>query len=148
MKCPRDQTQLIERSVDGIQLYMCPTCHGILIHHDQFDKIGKKVDITYPETKRSHIKISEETAISPIDGAVMRVLDYDGVKIDICMSSNFLWLDYGELETLFRKKNKDQKLGSKESFNILDAIDAVQFTEVLAEVVSSVLSGAAKLIDL
>jgi len=147
MKCPRDQSLLTEHSTDGISVFICPTCHGVLIHQDQFGGIRKKLKIEYPQTKRSQIQVLEEKAISPVNGELMQVIDHDGIKIDVCMTSNFIWLDYGEIEELFRKKGKEFKLGSKEPANVFDAIDAIHLADFLSELIECIWDGASNLID-
>lgn len=147
MKCPRDHTTLEDISADGIKISVCPSCHGLLLHQDQFEKIGEKTKIEYPKTQRSVIQILEEKAESPVNGDKMKVIDHDGIKIDVCLASNYLWLDHGELEALFKKRNIKTKLGSSQPFNVFDAVDALDLAEFVSELLKSVFDGASNLID-
>lgn len=78
----------------------------------------------------------------------MKVIDDGGIKIDVCLSSNYIWFDHGELEALFKKKIKETKFGSEQPFNVLNAIDTIQFIEIVGELLESVFDGASNLIDL
>lgn len=147
MKCPRDSSLLEEVSAEGIRIFVCPTCHGVLLYQDQFERIKERTKIEYPKTERSEIEILEETAKSPVNGEKMKVIDYDGIKIDICLESKYIWFDHGELEALFRKKNKKEKLESDQSFNVFDALDALHLAEFVGEVFESVFENAPNLID-
>jgi Zn-finger nucleic acid-binding protein len=147
MKCPRDQSLLEEVSTEGIRIFVCPTCHGVLLHQDQFERIREITKIEYPKTKRSEIEILEETAKSPVNGETMKVIEYDGIIIDICLESKYIWFDHGELEALFRKKNKKQEHGDDQSFNVFDALDALHLAEFVGEIFESVFENAPNLID-
>jgi Zn-finger nucleic acid-binding protein len=148
MNCPRDHSILTDHSTNGIRVSVCPSCHGLLLHQDQFERIREKTKIEYPKTKRSEIEILEETTKSPLNGETMKVIDHEGIKIDICLSSNYIWFDHGELEALFKKKNKKMKLGSNQPFNVFDALDALHLAEFIGELLGSVFDGASNLIDL
>lgn len=148
MKCPRDQTLLEEVVADGVTVSVCPSCHGLLLHQDQFESIRERTKIAYPNTSRTVVEVLEQTARSPVNGERMKVIEHEGIKIDICLSSNFIWFDYGELEELFRNKNKNFKLGSKQPFNVFDALDVLHLADFISELLGSVFEGATNLIDL
>ncbi|MGJ8641532.1 MAG: zf-TFIIB domain-containing protein [Opitutaceae bacterium] len=147
MKCPRDHSRLEEISTEEITVSVCPSCHGLLLHQGEFDKIKQRTKIQYPKTKRTEIEILEATATSPVNGETMKVINHDGIKIDVCLSSNYIWFDHGELEALFKKKNKQKKPDSDQSFNIFDAIDAIDISDFVSDLLGSVFDNASDLID-
>jgi Zn-finger nucleic acid-binding protein len=135
MKCPRDNNVLTELNKNGLRLHVCDRCNGILIYKGDTQKIDKNDLRNIPQfeiPKKEKIKIIEGTAVSPITGEFMKVIDYGGLKIDLCVSSNHIWLDSGELDTSFRKhlKFKKKSLGQSSDlmkFLVLDSVIEATF---------------------
>ena len=122
MNCPRDNTVLTELSKNGLRFHVCNHCNGILISKDDVQELKKKDLKQIPKfqiSKRKKVKIAEGTARSPVTGELMKVIDYGGVKIDLCTTSNHVWLDSGELEILYRKHLKYRKKSLGENSDLM-----------------------------
>lgn len=94
------------------------------------------------KTNRSEIEILEQTAKSPVNGEEMKVIVHEGIKIDVCMSSNYIWFDHGELEALFKKKNRNVQFEPNKTFNVFDALDSLHLAEFIGELLGSIFEGA------
>lgn len=125
MKCPRDNTELVQAFLGGRQCFCCPECRGYFI-----DLCGSKVagvDLTKlnPKVVAKAFCQSGETLISPASGVAMQYFEYKGIKLDYCESTHSIWMDHGEFERILRYSN--QKIKKEESSigsNILDVAEA------------------------
>ncbi len=51
MRCPKDETELIEERVHGIEVDHCPTCNGRWLDHHQLDELEATVPSTEDERR-------------------------------------------------------------------------------------------------
>ncbi|WOO41710.1 zf-TFIIB domain-containing protein [Rubellicoccus peritrichatus] len=147
MHCPRDNNPLTPKQTNGIQYYVCEVCHGILITKkdlDQFKHRTPKLEL--PTTPRSSIDIVEGEAVSPLAGGSMEVIEYQGVKIDVCRATGYFWLDGGELDLIIRKLyiKKAKKASDSATTPVSDAIGDAALegvSQIVIEGIAAILSG-------
>ena len=98
MLCPRDQTELLEEQLHGIEVDHCPTCNGRWLDHHELDELeaGKANE----EERRGMIQYAErESELKcPVCGERMLAFNYraSNVELDSCEQEHGFWLDAGE----------------------------------------------------
>jgi Zn-finger nucleic acid-binding protein len=98
MLCPRDQTELLEEQLHGIEVDHCPTCNGRWLDHHELDELeaGKANE----EERRGMIQYAErESELKcPVCGERMLAFNYRAynVELDSCEQEHGFWLDAGE----------------------------------------------------
>ena len=98
MLCPRDQTELLEEQLHGIEVDHCPTCNGRWLDHHELDELeaGKANE----EERRGMIQYAErESELEcPVCGERMLAFNYRAynVELDSCEQEHGFWLDAGE----------------------------------------------------
>ena len=105
MKCPRDQTQLIDRFITGMATYRCPKCDGVFVGRHTLRRLYDLISSPTPRILASP-QMDEPTILAsgircPYDGKPMGLRTYMGVQIDVCSRCLGLWFDQGELETVW-----------------------------------------------
>ena len=105
MDCPVCRKPLIVAERDGIELDVCPWCHGLWFDAGELDLLAEKIGRTL-----SVAEGSLEAAASPekprpcprCDKAMDKVWvgTSPRVMLDRCRAGHGLWFDHGELGTL------------------------------------------------
>ena len=113
MRCPRDETELTEEYLHGIEVDHCFTCHGRWLDHEQLDQLEatRAVD---EEHRRGMIEYAqrESELACPICGEQMTAFNYRGynVELDTCSQEHGFWLDAGDegrVQDIIDKRVKD-----------------------------------------
>jgi len=111
-----------------------PKCNGLLIGQNSLDKINSKSEISVPGKSNIDIKIVEGAAKSPVNGEKMKVIRVNGVKIDVCVASNYIWFDQGELEQVLKKERTSREsISGKPPIKIWDTWYNIDFFGTLIE---------------
>lgn len=98
MLCPRDQTELKEEQLHGIEVDHCPTCNGRWLDHHELDELeaGKATE----EERRGMIQYAqrESELPCPVCGELMLAFNYRAynIELDSCEQEHGFWLDAGE----------------------------------------------------
>jgi Zn-finger nucleic acid-binding protein len=99
MLCPRDQTELKEEQLHGIEVDHCPTCNGRWLDHHELDELeaGKATE----EERRGMIQYAqrESELPCPVCGELMLAFNYRAynIELDSCEQEHGFWLDAGEV---------------------------------------------------
>ncbi len=98
MLCPRDETELLEEQLHGIEVDHCPTCNGRWLDHHELDELeAGKAD---EEERRGMIQYAqrESELMCPVCGEGMLAFNYRAynVELDSCEQEHGFWLDAGE----------------------------------------------------
>lgn len=107
MKCPRDGA-VMTFTDDGTHMRnRCPGCSGLLLDEAEvaaaLGQGRKRSGAIGPERIAA---LPQGRLPCPRDGKPMRVLDHQGVEIDLCADCGSLWLDAGELEKIGARGGK------------------------------------------
>ena len=98
MLCPRDQTELLEEQLHGIEVDHCPTCNGRWLDHHELDEL--EATKATEEERRGMIQYAErESELKcPVCGERMLAFNYRAynVELDTCEQEHGFWLDAGE----------------------------------------------------
>jgi Zn-finger nucleic acid-binding protein len=99
MRCPRDDTELLEEQVHGIEVDHCPTCNGRWLDHHELDDL--EATRTRNDDHRSGtIQYAQRDSElnCPICGKQMVAFNYRAynVELDSCEDQHGFWLDAGE----------------------------------------------------
>lgn len=99
--CPRDSTPLHEASDSRAHLYACKSCEGVWIGPEDVKRVAGSSD-PYDRLPSAVERLAiDDTAHCCCEGKpLMRTLERDDVRIDICPECGALWLDRGELQAL------------------------------------------------
>lgn len=99
MRCPRDQTDLLEERVHGIEVDHCPTCNGRWLDHGQLDQL-EATKARDEDQRRGTIDYAQRKSelLCPICGEQMTAFNYRGydLELDTCHLEHGFWLDAGE----------------------------------------------------
>ncbi len=99
MRCPKDETELIEERVHGIEVDHCPTCNGRWLDHHQLDEL--EATSTRNEDQRAgmiqYAQRDSELAC-PVCTKPMVAFNYRAynLELDTCEDEHGFWLDAGE----------------------------------------------------
>ncbi len=128
MLCPRDQTELIEEHLHGIEVDHCPSCNGRWLDHHELDELeATKAD---EEERRGMIQYAQRTSElkCPTCSNEMLAFNYRAynLELDMCEQEHGFWLDAGEEGELRdvideRVKGLERSVSAEESWaNFLD----------------------------
>jgi Zn-finger nucleic acid-binding protein len=98
MQCPRDDTELREEQVHGIEVDHCPTCNGRWLDHHQLDELeGTRADEAERRGMVQYARRQSELAC-PVCAEVMTAFNYRAynLELDTCEQEHGFWLDAGE----------------------------------------------------
>ena len=98
MRCPRDDTELREERMHGIEIDHCPTCNGRWLDHDELDRLeATRAD---EDVRRATIQFTNRPSelACPVCGETMTAFNYRGYDLDLdtCEQEHGFWLDAGE----------------------------------------------------
>ncbi len=123
MKCPRDNTELVQVKLEKKSYMKCPTCSGHYIGLTGAKLHGIKLSDLNPKSSPCALPKGEAALMSPSTDQPMKHFVYEGISLDYCAASNSVWMDSGELHSLVEKfvtKGKNKKTSSE--YGILDGI--------------------------
>ena len=99
MRCPRDETDLIEERVHGIEVDHCPVCNGRWLDHHQLDEL-EATRAAHDDHRSGMIQYAERDSElnCPVCGKQMVAFNYRAynVELDSCEDEHGFWLDAGE----------------------------------------------------
>jgi Zn-finger nucleic acid-binding protein len=123
LKCPRDQTELIDEKHRGIEVDHCPTCNGRWLDHHELDALEATAHQD-EEARRATIEFSKRPSdlLCPICSKPMRAFNYRAynLELDTCEDEHGFWLDAGE-EGRVRDIIEDRIRGLERSASAEDA---------------------------
>ena len=98
MRCPRDETELIEERVHDIEVDHCPTCNGRWLDHHQLDELeSTRADATHRSGMIQYAQRDSELKC-PVCEKQMVAFNYRAfnLELDTCEDEHGFWLDAGE----------------------------------------------------
>ncbi|MEZ7891070.1 MAG: zf-TFIIB domain-containing protein [Candidatus Wallbacteria bacterium] len=115
-RCPRCESNLKKKNIDGVQIDQCVKCGGIFLDDKElkriaadFDAKGKKI-IALKKQPKADVAVEKPVNCIRCRGCMDRVnFNYtSGIYIDFCPDCSSMWLDNGELEKIaaFMKENE------------------------------------------
>lgn len=99
MQCPRDQTNLLEERVHGIEVDHCPQCNGRWLDHHQLDEL-EATRAKDDDHRSGMIEYAQrESELNcPVCSEPMIAFNYRAydLELDTCEQEHGFWLDAGE----------------------------------------------------
>ncbi len=99
MRCPRDDTELTEEHLHGIEIDHCQTCNGRWLDHHELDELEATVPST-PEQRRATIQYGNRQSYlsCPVCEKRMTAFNYRAydLEMDTCEDEHGFWLDAGD----------------------------------------------------
>ena len=152
MRCPRDGFTLVNVGADSRFGHRCSRCDGSLFDEKGLLGAAHGVDLAQSAGLESFRNLPDGGCACPRDGAPMRLLQYRGVEIDVCIACRSVWLDAGEhakVRAIVRREQRELGLDRAASFKdgahaggsdvgVEDAIDVVGF---IGEALGSIFDG-------
>jgi Zn-finger nucleic acid-binding protein len=153
--CPRDNSGLTQKNIEGVDLFQCARCHGVWIPKDSLLTLASSRNIS-PLT--DHIAgeslpphFTQGSLSCPLDNTNMHFHSIGAIEVDVCSACHGVWLDKGELESLPKEKQPVTTTTSNLIGNTLDVLfylppigpDAVQVGLEVAGGAASVAAEAA-----
>ena len=105
MECPRDQCTLNPFRQGKYARFECPMCTGMLVlEKDLMQTLGYKDDRRFEAVAKVKVaNVRDSTIKCPQDGTTLKAVKYLNTELDVCPECHALWIDYGELEKVFRR---------------------------------------------
>jgi len=106
MICPRDSSPLETQSMGDISLKYCGRCFGMWFKRDDLRDmfLGSKEQkylMKLREPVVLHNPDLDHTCCPEDHHSIMSGFDFEGIKLDVCRKHRGIWLDHGELLTLY-----------------------------------------------
>ena len=99
MQCPRDQTELLEERMHGIEVDHCPQCNGRWLDHHELDELEatKTEDDGHRSGMIDYARRESELSC-PVCAEPMIAFNYRAynLELDTCEQQHGFWLDAGE----------------------------------------------------
>ena len=85
--------------------FECPMCSGMLVlEKDLMQTLGYTDDRRFEAVAKVKVaNVKDSTIKCPQDGTTLKAVKYLNTELDVCPQCHALWLDYGELEKVFRR---------------------------------------------
>jgi len=99
MLCPRDNTELLVETHDGIEVDRCGTCNGRWLDHHELDQLEATVPSTEADRRATVQYARRQSELKcPVCSQPMVAFNYRAynVEIDTCKDEHGFWLDSGE----------------------------------------------------
>lgn len=101
--CPKCWVEMDRKEAEvfgpNILVDICPKCGGIWLDHGELNKLLRNRKLSDYLTK--HIGTQTKSKlVCPRCGGLMDIEKAEDVEVDVCLSCNGVWLDYGELQKL------------------------------------------------
>ena len=147
MKCPRDQSQLVDRFIIGKLTYRCPKCDGVFVGRDTLRRLYDLISSPGPRILASpdmdEPALLASGILCPYDGKPMGLRTYMAVRLDVCSRCLGVWFDQGELEQVWAEYKEGSgpevraKEQEKQPFSLKEAL--LVFPETVKLVVDGIL---------
>lgn len=99
LKCPRDETELVQEYHHEIEVDHCPTCNGRWLDHHELDQLESTIAPDEGQ-RRATIQYAKRPSElkCPVCAEPMRAFNYRAynLEIDTCHDGHGFWLDAGE----------------------------------------------------
>ena len=123
MKCPRDNTNLAQEKLEKKTCLRCPLCMGYFISLTGPKLQGITLSRLNPKSQSCALKDEDTPLISPFSGNPMKHFVYKEISLDYCQTSNSVWMDEGELQSVAKKFVINKKITKSSSeYGLLDGI--------------------------
>ena len=106
MECPRDKGMTLQPFRQGrYPRFECPMCSGMFVaERDLMQTLGYKDDRKFEAVAKVKVANVKDSSLKcPHDGALLKALKFLNTELDVCAKCHGLWLDYGEMEKVFRR---------------------------------------------
>jgi Zn-finger nucleic acid-binding protein len=110
MECPRDKGATLQPFRQGrYPRFECPMCTGMFIaERDLMQTLGYKDDRKFEAMAKIKVANVKDSPLKcPHDGTTLKALKYQDTELDVCPKCHGLWLDYGEMEKMFRRLDRE-----------------------------------------
>lgn len=98
MRCPRDDVELVEEHLHGIEVDHCPDCNGRWLDHGELDEL--EATRANEQERRATIQYAQRASElkCPVCSEQMTAFNYRAydLEIDTCEQEHGFWLDAGE----------------------------------------------------
>lgn len=99
MKCPNDQTDLVQAKRDGIEVETCLKCDGMWLSGQELNQLEDEAFHLGDDEKGTLVASPRATTRTcPQCGKPMKAFDYRfyDLELDFCEDGHGYWLDAGE----------------------------------------------------
>ena len=96
MKCPRDDTELVKKHRDGVDMEYCPSCGGMWLTRQELNQLEDDVFDLGDENKGTLVPNATQTTLQcPACNKPMQRFEYRfyGLEMDFCEDGHGFWLD-------------------------------------------------------
>ena len=135
-KCPRCQSLLVEKEVEGVKIDQCSSCFGIFLDENELSKIKenpdslKKIDTAVSGADCSRAAAGGEKPLICIRcKAEMEKVNFSytsGIFIDYCPLCRSIWLDDSELEKTISFLRTNEVISAEESKKYGEQLESVK----------------------
>ena len=117
MKCPDCNAELVQKTRDGVEMEICPSCQGMWLSRQELAELEDEVfDFGDDEKGSLMLGSTSTTRKCPQCGNLMKRFEYRfyDLEMDFCEQQHGYWLDADEdKRVLALMKEEEKNLGRK-----------------------------------
>jgi Zn-finger nucleic acid-binding protein len=127
MECPRDHCAMNPFRQGKWPRWECPMCTGMFIaERDVMNTLGYKDERRFEHVAKVKVANVKDSNIKcPEDGGALKAVKYLNAELDVCAKCHGMWLDYGELEKIFRRLDDEvvKMRGERQHRVVVEEVD-------------------------
>jgi len=117
MKCPNCDSELVQKTRDGVEMEICPSCQGMWLSRQELAQLEDEVfDFGDDEKGSLMLDSTPSTRKCPQCGKFLRTFEYRfyDLQLEFCEEQHGFWLDADEDKRVLELMKKEEKnLGRK-----------------------------------
>jgi hypothetical protein len=117
MKCPNGDGELAAGKRDGVDMEICPACHGMWLTRKELEQLEDEV-FDFGDNEKGSLMLDSDpsTRTCPECSKPLRTFEYRfyDLQLEFCPDQHGYWLDAGEDQRVLELMKKEEKnLGRK-----------------------------------
>lgn len=105
MNCPACRSPLETFTFHSTEVDQCPTCSGLWLDHQEIDEIFGHVELPSSLVEGHHeqkpsMTVPEGHRTCPRCMTFLKLVEVDGIKLDVCSACKGFFADLGEMKKL------------------------------------------------
>jgi Zn-finger nucleic acid-binding protein len=112
MKCPNGDGELAAGKRDGVDMEICPVCHGMWLTRQELEQLEDEV-FDFGDNEKGSLMLDSEpsTRTCPQCSKPLRTFEYRfyDLELEYCPDQHGYWLDAGEDKRVLELMKKEEK---------------------------------------
>ena len=112
MKCPNGDGELAQQKRDGVEMEVCPSCHGMWLTRQELEQLEDEV-FDFGDNEKGSLMLDSEASprTCPECGKALRTFEYRfyDLELEYCPDQHGYWLDADEDKRVLELMKKEEK---------------------------------------